>query len=66
MHESLVVKARDDEHRVILVLAELHHGVVGRLPKLSPRRARHVPLQVLAQSLENDKTETKKTSGVSV
>ena len=55
MHEPLVVKPRDDEHRVELVLAELHHRVVRRLPKLPPRRAGHVPLQVFAQSLKNDR-----------
>lgn len=59
MHEALVVEAGHDEHRVGLVLAELHHGVVRGLRQLAPRRARHVPLEVLPQPLQQ-KTTTRR------
>lgn len=54
MHETLVVETGHDEHRVGFVFAQLHHSVVRVLGKLASAHTRHVPLQVLAQSLTTE------------
>lgn len=53
MHETLIVEAGHDEHRVGLVLTELHHRVVRGLRQLAPGCARHIPFEVLPQPLQH-------------
>lgn len=57
IHEPLVTEPTDDEHGVGLVLAQFDDRVVRSLVQLAARNARHIALQIFAQTLSHQQAQ---------